>query len=105
VSSRSRRHGGIAVRHESVCRSRNGGRCSCSPSYRAKVHDLRSERYIRRTFRSLAEAKSWRTDALAAVRAGTLSGAPVPTLAEAAEAWVVGARSGAIRNRSGDTVE
>lgn len=87
MSSRSRRHEGIEVRHESVCRSKAGGRCSCSPSYRAKVRDLRSERSIRRTLRSLAEAKSWRTDALAAVRAGTLSGAPVPTLIEAARAW------------------
>jgi Phage integrase, N-terminal SAM-like domain len=98
----SKRHEGIEIRHEATCRSRDGGRCTCSPSYRAKVYDGRSERYIKKTFRSSAEARFWRTDALAAIRAGTLSGAPVPILAEAAESWVAGARSGAIRNRSGD---
>jgi integrase len=100
--SAHRRHEGIEVRHESACPSKGGGRCSCSPSYRAKVYDGRSERCIKKTFRSLAEAKAWRIDALADIRAGTLSGAPVPTLAEAADAWVTRARSGAIRNRSGD---
>ncbi len=102
MSGNGKRHEGIEVRHESDCRSRRGGRCSCSPGYRAKVYDLRTDRYVKKTFRSLSEAKVWRTDALGALRVGTMSAALVPTLQQAGEAWVTGARSGLIRNRSGD---
>ena len=96
------RHEGIEIRHERVCGSRNGGRCSCSPAYRAKVYDARTARWIKKTFRSLAEAKSWRVEALVALRQGTITGAVVPRLSEAAEAWLMGAVTGAVRNRSGD---
>jgi len=96
-------HTGIDVRHLKACATKNGrARCTCTPTYRAKVWDVRHEREIRKSFRSLAEAKAWRADAMSALRGGTLSGAPSSTLAAAAEAWLTGARSGAIRNRSGD---
>lgn len=94
---------GIEVRHQRTCRTRNGGkRCNCEPSYRAGVWDPRSQDWIRKTFRSRAEAESWRVDAEHAIRRGTFA-APSPiTLREAADAWLAGVRAGTIRNRSGD---
>jgi integrase len=96
------RHTGIEARHTRSCPANNGGRCGCAPSYRATVYSKREKRTIRKSFRNLAEAKAWRADAQAAVRKGALTASRTPTLREAAEGWVAGAESGAIRNRSGD---
>ena len=59
---------------------------------------------IRKTFPTLAAARAWRQDAGTAVRAGKLRATPDygPTIAEAAQAWLDGARAGQVRNRSGD---
>jgi len=65
---------GIRTRHARSCRSRDGGRCNCSPSYEAWVYSKRDDKKIRKTFKSLAEAKGWRADAEAGVRARTLRG-------------------------------
>jgi len=100
--SKKRTYEGIEIRHERSCPSRRGARCGCSPSYRAYVYSPRDERRLRRSFRSLAEARAWRSEALVALRKGTMTAMPSTTLAEAAEAWVAGAQSGSIRNRSGD---
>jgi integrase len=56
-----------------------------------------------KTFASLAEAKAWRTDAQVALRRGTMHAGSTGTLREAAEPWLEGVKSGAIRNRSGHT--
>jgi integrase len=105
VTSRRRpaRSEGIETRHQRNCASSSGARCDCTPSYRAAVYDQHTQRYLRRGFRSVAEARSWRAEALVALRQGGLTAAPTPTLAQAAEAWIAGARAGAVRNRSGDT--
>lgn len=96
-------HPGIAVRHRKSCASRAGAaRCSCQPSYQAQVWSPRDGTPIRRTFPTLAAARSWRADAQVAVRRGALRAASEVTLREAAAVWVEGARTGAIRNRSGD---
>lgn len=63
---------GIVKRHARSCRSREGGRCNCVPSWQAWVYSSRDGRKIKRTFPREAEAKSWRTDALVALSAGTL---------------------------------
>jgi hypothetical protein len=44
------------------------------PSYQAHVWDARNGRRIRRTFDTKTAAKQWRTDAMAALRAGTITG-------------------------------
>jgi len=49
----------------------------------------------------LAEARSWRIDALAQLQAGTLSGERGPTVRDAAAEFLAGIESRAIRNRSG----
>ena len=93
---------GIRTRHGRSCRSREGGRCNCAPSYEASVFSKRDGKKIRKTFKSHAEAKAWRSDAEAAVRQRTLRAPSKVTLAEAASEWLKGAQNGTIRNHSGD---
>jgi integrase len=93
---------GIRARHREGCAAKVGGRCSCKPAWEAQVYSVRDRRKIRRTFPTLAAARGWRADSLAALRRGTLR-APTPlTLNEAADALLEGMKSGRIRTRSGD---
>jgi integrase len=70
--------------------------------YRAVVYEKRTDSKRSKTFATLAGAKQWRHDAISAIGAGRLATSRGPTLTEAAEQWLAGARSGAINNRSGD---
>src|SRR3954453_22632385 len=96
------RHPGITVRHSRRCSVHEGQPCSCTPSYRAEVWSARDGKKIRKDCRTLAEAKAWRADAMREIRLGTRRASAPLTVAEAAEAWLTGARAGSIRNRSGD---
>ena len=89
--SKKRRSTGIDERHSRGCRSREGGKCNCNPSYRAWIYDARSGQKIRRTFPTQAAAKSWRADALSAQQRGRLAPTTRRTLRESAEAWLDGA--------------
>lgn len=72
-----------------------------SKSYRASVWSRRDRKLIRKTFPTKAAAKVWRHDALGELRRGRLR-PPDPTrVREAAQAFLEGAESGAIRDRSG----
>ena len=103
AATRRSKHPGIETRHSQKCPAASGGaRCSCSPRYRAFAFSAREGKLVRRTFASLADAKTWRAEAQLALRRGTMTAAPTPTLGDAAEAWLAGAESGAVRNRSGD---
>ena len=93
---------GIRVRHRTSCPATAGGDCRCRPTYEAWVWSPRDRKKIRETHATLAAAKAWRADAAVALRKGTLRAVPTATVREAAEAWLDGARSGAIRTRSGD---
>ena len=93
---------GIQVRHARSCRTGGGGRCNCSPSYRAEVYIKREGRKVRKTFPTHDQAREWRDQALVAARRGALRSPSARKLTEAAEHWLEGARSGAITNRSGD---
>ena len=89
---------GVRQRHGRGCKQQ--GRCKCP--YEAFVYSKRDGKKIRKTFPTMAAAAAWRDDARTAVRRNTLR-APVPiTVAEAASAWLEGARAGVIRTRSGD---
>jgi integrase len=92
---------GIQVRHSKLCPTRSGGACKCKPTYQANVWSARDGKRLFKTFPTIAEAKAWRTEAQVALRKGTMRAGASGTLREAAEAWLEGARSGAIRNRSG----
>ncbi len=61
----------------------------------------REQKRIRKTFKSLTEAKTWRADALVSLQAGTLRAPDPRTVREAAEEWLAGARAGTVRDRSG----
>jgi integrase len=95
-------HEGIEVRHSRSCESRRDRECNCRPAYQASVWSKREGKRIRKTFPTLAAARSWRADAQVSVRKGTLRAPTRQTLCEAAGAWLTGARNGTIRNRSGD---
>jgi integrase len=92
---------GIRVRHSRICPSRSGGACRCRPSYQASVWSAREGKRLFKTFPTLAEARAWRSEAQVGLRKGTIRAGASGTLREAAEAWLEGAKSGAIRNRSG----
>ena len=98
-----RGHQGIVERHARGCASRDGGRCNCEPSYEAwvSVTDGTGYRKLRRTFSRFSEAKTWRIDALAARNRGRVAVPTKVTVADELLAWLEGARSGTIRNRSG----
>jgi integrase len=96
---------GIRPRHVATCRSRDGGRCSCGDKFRwdAWVWSPRDAKKLYRTCRSLVEAKAWREESSTGVRKGTMRAPTNTTLREAGEAFIAGAKSGAVRTRSGRT--
>jgi hypothetical protein len=50
---------GIVARHTRHCASRSGRSCDCRPGYQAQVYSPRDRRTIRKTFRTLADARAW----------------------------------------------
>ncbi len=71
--------------------------------YRGMVYDRVAAKHIRGPWtESLAEARAWRIDALAAVRAGRLTARRGPTISAAVDEWMAGARAGLIETRSGE---
>ena len=93
---------GIVKRHSASCPARGGDRCRCSAGYEAAVFSKRDGKKIRKTFPTLAAAKSWRSAALTALERGALRPAKPATLIQAWESWYAGAAAGTITNRSGD---
>lgn len=92
------------MRHARSCpagRDREAG-CDCEPSYEASVFDVRTGKKVRRSFRRLALAKAWRAETIGQVRRGELTAATVPALRKAAEAFLSGIESGAIRKKGGE---
>ena len=93
---------GIDTRHSRSCASRAGTSCTCTPSYQAHVWSKRDGKRIRKTFPTLAAARSWRTDAKKALQDGKMR-APTPmTLRQAGELVVAGMKDGSVRKRSGE---
>lgn len=78
---------GIQIRHSRSCGHREG-RCNCKPSYEAWVYDKRAGSKIRKTFRNVNEAKSWRRDAGGAVERGTMRTPTKLTLRQFADDWL-----------------
>lgn len=93
---------GIRKRHSKGCAAKEGKRCNCNAGYEAWVFSRREGKKLRRTFPRKAEAKSWRTDALRALARGEIRATRAKTVEEAWTAWYVGAKAGAVANRSGD---
>lgn len=99
---RKSRYEGIVLRHGRGCRSRAAGRCSCSPSYQAQVWSVREQKTIRKTFPTLAAARSWRHESQVALRQGLLRSSSQLTLEQAAQAWLASAEAGIVRTRTAE---
>jgi integrase len=69
--------------------------------YRVAVWSPRDGRLIRKSFDSLAQAKSWRVDAQKALQDGVLRPPSKLTVRTAATGWLEDARAGRVRTRSG----
>lgn len=83
---------GIEVRTDAKGRKR----------YRGTARDRNAGKHLRGPWTgSLAEARAWRVDAQARLQAGTLSAATGPTVAEAAEGFIDGMKSGRFRQKGG----
>ncbi len=95
---------GIDTRHAQACPATrdHDARCKCTPSYQAHVWSAREGKRIRKTFPTLTAAKVWRSDAVVALRRGTMRAPTAMTLRQAWETWLAGTREGSVRNRSGD---
>jgi len=67
------------------------------------VFDKRAGKAIKKTFPSMAAARTWRHDAIVALRTGASPAAvrPTPTLARALDELLAGMRKGSIKNRDG----
>jgi hypothetical protein len=61
----------------------------------------RERKKLRKTFPTLAAAKSWRADATAAANRGTLRSPTTTTVKEAADAFLSGAHDGSIPGAGG----
>jgi integrase len=93
---------GIEVRHARSCASRLGKRCNCNPGYRVAAYDAISKRKVSKTFRTLGEARRRRASAQTEAAKGVRLAGTSQTLLQAAEAFVDGITSGAIRTRTGE---
>jgi integrase len=88
---------GLLQRHGAKCTGK--GRCDCP--WQASVYSKVDGKKIRQNFPTRAAAKAWREDKLGAVKRGELRAATSTTVREAAEAFMAGARDGAIPTASG----
>lgn len=71
--------------------------------YRGTAYNPQRKRKLRGPWTgSLAEARSWRVDAMAAIQAAETSTATTATVRDAATEWLALADSGHVRNRGGD---
>jgi len=62
----------------------------------------RDRRTIRKSFRSLSDARAWRVETQSALNRGTLRAPSRTTLEQAAREWIRAAEAGVVRTRSGD---
>ena len=93
---------GIEVRHARSCASQTGKRCNCEPGYRVAAYDAISKRKVSKTFKTLGEARRWRAAAQTQAAKGVRLAGTAQTLVDAAEAFVSGIASGAIRAKAGE---
>jgi integrase len=91
---------GIEDRHRKACRSRGGGRCNCTPSYRAKISGP-TGRITGPWLPTAAAAKNWRTDAESEIKRGAWFDPTRITLDHTANDFIAGAQKGTVLNRNG----
>lgn len=84
----------VRVRHGYRCRSRDGGRCNCTPKFEAHVYVARDDKKLRRVFTTREEALRWRVEQDALNRVGALRGPVDVSMRELAAEWHKAATSG-----------
>src|SRR5690349_19111097 len=99
---RTRLPEGVEEYHRKACRSRDGGRCNCAPSYRAKATPERGRRIVSPRFPTARAAKNWMTDTLSQIHRGTYVEPTRVTVAQVAKEFIDGARAGDVLNRNGE---
>lgn len=95
---------GLRERHSRTCGTRDGRRCSCSPSVEAFVYSARDGQKIRKTFSgpgAKRAAKQWRAAGLTAIGRGALRTPSRRTFREEAADWQRRAEAGETFTRSG----
>jgi len=96
-----------APRRASRCATQAGvppfkeGSCDCRPRYQAQVYSARDRKTLRKTFRSLSDARAWRWETQTALNRGTVRAPSRTTLDQAAGEWLQAAETGVVRTRSG----
>jgi integrase len=94
---------GIVVRHSTRCAGGSGPKgCNCRPGYQAQVYSAAERRTIRRTFKTLGEARAWRAETKNALERGSLRPPSRQSIEQASSDWLGAAQAGVIRTRSGD---
>ena len=71
-------------------------------TYRASVFDKRTGKKVRKSFPTLAAARSWRADAQRQLERDAMPQASSVTLEQAAEAFLAGIEDGSVRDRKED---
>ena len=70
--------------------------------YQAQIYDRVSGRRKTKSFATAGAARTWRQDAMVALRQGAFSPGRATTIRQAGAEWVEGARADLIHNRSGE---
>ena len=93
---------GLYVRHAKRCRARQGGRCSCEPSYRGKRRSpVTGQPEYSPTSKQRSEVLTWLEGGGKATEAVRERRAAGPTFGELAERWRAGVENGSIGKRRG----
>jgi integrase len=92
---------GVVVRHSRGCSTHNGTSCDCRPGYQAQVFSQGDGKTIRKTFRTLSDARAWRAETHRALRLGMVRAPTRTTVAEAAAEWLRAANAEVVRTRNG----
>lgn len=93
---------GITQRHSRRCALAEGAKCNCRPAYQAMAWSAKDNKPVRRTFPTLAQARTWRREARVDLARRQMNVPSATTVGQAAEVWLEGARAGIIRTRSGE---
>lgn len=96
------RYQGVYARHQQRCRTEEGGRCNCKPSYYGVVYDRARRKPVRtKRFPTVDAARNARADLTRRLDRGELPATTGLLVAEARERFVTAAREGRALNKRG----
>lgn len=99
----SKRPTGIYERHSKRCLSRTGGKCSCTPTWEAKVWDSDAKQSLSHTFKKKKDAEEWREEMRVALRNRSFTGASgAMTVGEFGDRVMAQLKAGEVKGRGGN---